>query len=77
MLEKINSIITSTTNKISWEDENIKKYSNQIRESIESYNEYEMIEFIPSMLETLKNSINRKKSLQEQLKMLKYIETES
>lgn len=77
MLNKMNEVINNTINKITWEEESIKKYSNNIKQSIESYNEYEMIEFIPSMLNTLKESMERKKALQEQLKMLKYIQIEN
>lgn len=77
MLNKMNEAVNTTINQIGWEENNIQEYSTKIRESVEKYNDYEMIEFIPNMLETLKKAIERKRSLEEQLQVLKYIQREN
>ncbi|MCI8284258.1 MAG: hypothetical protein HFE90_03180 [Firmicutes bacterium] len=77
MLNKMNEAVNTTINQISWEENNIQEFSTKIRESVEKYNDYEMIEFIPNMLETLKKAIERKRSLEEQLQILKYIQREN
>ncbi|MCD7826373.1 MAG: hypothetical protein LUH14_10500 [Clostridiaceae bacterium] len=77
MNDKLNLMITDMENRIKWEQENIDKYMVQIKEDIDSYDEYRLVTFVPGMIARINEAQNRRAQYSEQLKMLQFLQKEN
>ena len=76
MTEKIKLATENIKNRIQWEQEDIDSYIKELRERAASATESDIITFFPSKINQIKEAIERKKSLMEQLQMLNFIQKE-
>ncbi len=76
MTEKIKLATENIQNRIQWEQEDIDSYIKELRERAASATESDIITFFPGKINQIKEAIERKKSLMEQLQMLNFIQKE-
>lgn len=77
MTQKIQFAIDNTKNRIEWEQKTIDKCITSIRERVASATEYDIITFLPGKIDDLKEAMERRKALEEQLHILKFIQKEN
>lgn len=77
MTQKIQFAIKNMKNRIECEQKNIDNCIASIREHVVNTTEYDIITFLPTKIDNLKESMECRKILEEQLNILKFIQEEN